>query len=67
MNNSIKTFMLSLALILLAVITLLVTTLLLDVDFIRRFFARQMVVYLLMLVEAFIFARILFLFNNVRF
>jgi|GEM_PF-4934520 len=67
MSKEFKNFIFSISMIILCAFALLLTTLLLDIDFINKYVARQMVVYILMIIEAFIFIRIIILFNNIRF
>lgn len=67
MSREFKNFIFSVSMIVLCALALLFTTLLLDIEFINKYVARQMVVYILMIIEAFIFIRIIILFNNIRF
>lgn len=66
MKNELKIFLFNIAIILLCAVTLLFTSLLLDWRFIDAYFARQMVVYVLMLVQAFVYVRIFLIYNKVR-
>jgi|SRR5690606_34242394 len=66
MKNELKIFLFNIAIILLCAVTLLFTSLLLDWRFIDAYFARQMVVYTLMLVQAFVYVRIFLIYNKVR-
>lgn len=66
MKNELKIFLFNIAIILLCAVTLLLTSLLLEWDFIDAYFARQMVVYALMFIQAFVYVRILLLYNKVR-
>lgn len=66
MKKEFKIFMFNIAIILLCALTLLTTTLLLDWAFIATKTARQAVIYLLMFIEAFIYLRILLLYNKIR-
>lgn len=66
MKNELKIFLFNIAIILLCAVTLLFTSLLLDWRFIDAYFARQMVVYVLMLVQVFVYVRILLLYNNLK-
>lgn len=66
MKNELKIFLFNIAIILLCAVTLLFTSLLLEWRFINAYFARQMVVYALMFIQAFVYVRILLLYNKVR-
>lgn len=66
MKNELKIFLFNIAIILLCAVTLLFTSLLLDWLFISQYIARQMVVYVLMLVQAFVYVRIFLIYNKVR-
>ncbi|WKW47270.1 hypothetical protein P3875_04180 [Myroides sp. JBRI-B21084] len=66
MKNEIKIFIFNIAIIIVCCFTLLFTSLLLEWQFIQQFYARQMVVYCLMLIEMFIYTRILLLYNNLK-
>lgn len=66
MKNELKIFLFNIAIILLCAVTLLFTSLLLDWRFIDAYFARQMVVYALMLVQAFVYVRIFLIYNKVQ-
>lgn len=66
MKNELKIFLFNIAIILLCAVTLLLTSLLLEWHFIDAYFARQMVVYALMFIQAFVYVRILLLYNKVR-
>lgn len=66
MKNELKIFLFNIAIILLCAVTLLFTSLLLDWLFISQYIARQMVVYALMFIQAFVYVRILLLYNKVR-
>lgn len=66
MKNELKIFLFNIAIILLCAVTLLFTSLLLDWLFISQYIARQIVVYALMLVQAFVYVRIFLIYNKVR-
>jgi len=59
--EDLKFFMFNILLILIGVVILLLTTLLFELDFIKAHISRVFVVYILMLLEFFVFGRIIYL------
>ena len=59
-----KVFTLSLAILAATVLVLFATTLLLELEFITKLIVRQLVVYLIMLLEIFIAFKLIIILNN---
>lgn len=64
MKKEITLFIINIAIIVLSAIALLVTSLLFEINFIQQHFSRQLIIYIIMAIEAFIFIRIILLLNN---
>lgn len=59
-----KLFLSNIAVIFFTILSMLGTTLLLDLDFIKREFSRELLVYFIMLIEFFVGIRIILLINR---